>query len=109
VAHSETEQEAPARVVGQQPLGVGGDAGQAAEDAGHAGGDDTAFRGVEQHPGVRDRLATDGLGYPQRTEAQLVELRSRFACPHRWLQVELGGPNAHAPDVHGRRRYFGRG
>ena len=49
VADAEAEQEAAARVVGQQALGHGGHAGQAVVDVGDAGGDDHALGGVEQH------------------------------------------------------------
>ena len=58
----------------------------------------TTRRSVASSSGRRgDRLPADRLGDPQRTVAQLFELRGRRARPRRRLEVELGGPDPHAP------------
>src|SRR5690606_11432246 len=75
-------------------------------DAGDARGELECRGALEQQRGVDERVAADGLGDPQRPEAQLLDQPGERGGVSGGHGVERPGPDAHSPQVHGGRAHW---
>ena len=94
MAHSDTEQEAPAGLFGERVRCLAHHARVAVEQVGDPGGEAQRGGVLGEHRDVRERVAADGFGQPQRGVPELLDALSEGACvggAHRVGEV----PHAH--------------
>ena len=107
VADAEAEQEAAGERLGEGLLAGGHGHGVAGVDVGDAGGELELARGRQQDRRRDERVAADGLGHPQGTEAELLDdLRGALGLGG-GEGVDAAVPDADAAEVDGGLAHVG--